>query len=42
MTYLAWNQPAKFMFFIMRFDQIINKIVIKDGGLDAILNISVI
>ena len=38
----ARNKPAKFQLFIMRFDEIINKIVIQDGGLDAILNISVI
>ena len=39
---LAGNKSAKFQLFIMRFDEIINKIVIQDGGPDAILNISVI
>ena len=39
---LAWNKPAKFPLFIMKFDEIINKMVIQDGGPDAILNISVI
>ena len=38
----AWNKPPKFQLFIMRFDEIINKIVIQYGGPDAILNISVI
>ena len=38
----ARNKPLKFQLFIMRFDEIINKIVIQYGGPDAILNISVI
>ena len=42
MNDLARNKPAKFQIFIMRFDEINNKIVIQDGGPDAILNISVI
>ena len=42
MNDLAWNKQVKFQLFIMRFDEIINKIVIQDGGPDAILNISVI
>ena len=42
MNDLARNKPAKFLLFIMRFDEIINKMVIQDGGLEAILNISVI
>ena len=42
MNYLALNKPAKFQLVIARFDKIINKIVIQDGGPDAILNISVI
>ena len=41
-TTLHENKPAKFQISIMRFDEIINKIVIQDGGPDAILNISVI
>ena len=42
MKYLAGNKSAKFQLLIMRFDEIINKIVIQDGGPDTILNISVI
>ena len=42
MNDLAWNKPTKFQIFIMRFDELINKIVIQDGGPDVILNISVI
>ena len=42
MNDLEWNKPAKFKLFIMRFDKIMNKIVIQDDGPDAILNISVI
>ena len=32
MNDVAWNKPAKFQIFIMRFDELINKIVIQDGG----------
>ena len=32
MNDLAWNKPAKFQLFILRFDEIINKTVIQDGG----------
>ena len=39
---LAWNKSATFQLFFLRFDEIMNKIVIQDGGPDAILNISVI
>ena len=39
---LAGYKTAKSQLFIMRFDEINNKIVIQDGGPDAILNISVV
>ena len=42
MNDLVWNQPVKFQLTVMIFDEIINKIVIQDGGPDAILNISII
>ena len=35
------KQTSKISAFIMKFYEIINKIVIQDGGPDAILNISV-
>ena len=39
---LARNKPANFQLFILTFDEIINKMVIQDGGPDAILNFPVI
>ena len=36
------KQTSKILLLIMIFDGIIDKMVIQDGGLDAIFNISVI